>query len=85
MTISVDILVGGLIDGLLYALLGAGVLITFRVSGILNFAIAATGSLAGYLVALLTTQYSVPLWASMPVAVIAGGVVAGRAMRGPAL
>ena len=77
MTISVDLLVGGLIDGLLYALLGAGVLITFRVSGILNFAIAATGSLAGYLVALLTTQYSVPLWASMPVAVIAGGVVAG--------
>ncbi|WP_419929466.1 ABC transporter permease subunit [Candidatus Poriferisocius sp.] len=66
----------GLIDGLLVGLLALGVVLIYRASGVINFAVGSLGVLSASLLALLVLTYDWPFWPAAIVAVIAGGLVA---------
>src|ERR1700682_2422478 len=50
-----SVLLGTLVDGSLYALLGTGCVILFRCTGVINFAQGALMALAGYVYLVATT------------------------------
>ena len=80
-----SLVVSGLASGSAYALLALGVVIIFRSTDAVNFAIGQTGVIALYLAGLLLTA-GAPLWLVMVGAIIVGaglGVVTERAFIRP--
>src|SRR5882762_3209786 len=61
------VIVSGLIAGFLYALLGAGLVIVYRESHVLNFAHGAVGTIAAYVLFELTKSG----WPYLPAALVA--------------
>ena len=78
LTFSADIVVGGLIQGLVYALVAFGLLLIYRATGVINFAHGQIGAFGGYLMALFYIRYDIPYGLSLPLA-LAAGVVLGVA------
>ena len=75
-TLTSQIVYLGVIDGLLIGLLALGVVLIYRASGVINFAVGSLGVLSASLLALLVLTYDWPFWPAAIVAVIAGGLVA---------
>ena len=69
-----EILVG-LIQGLCYALLGLGLVLVYRASGIVHFAYGEIGALGAVVMAKLILDKGWPWWVAAPVVVIGGGVI----------
>ncbi|MEM7533631.1 MAG: branched-chain amino acid ABC transporter permease [Chloroflexota bacterium] len=59
-----DLLLNGLLTGMLYSLIALGLVFIYKASGVLNFAQGAMVLLSGFLVALLI-NWGVPIWAAV--------------------
>ena len=75
-TLTSQIVYLGVIDGLLIGLLALGIVLIYRASGVINFAVGSLGVLSASLLALLVLTYDWPFWPAAIVAVITGGLVA---------
>jgi len=73
--VSVDVVVGGLLQGVYFLLMGLGVVLVYRQSGVLNFAHGATATLAGY-IAYSLMQLGLPYPAAAIGAIATGVIVA---------
>ena len=69
----------GAVNGLSYALLALGVILIYRSSRIINFAVGATGVLSSQVMAHLVIRYGAPYWLGVVLAVLAGAVFLGVA------
>lgn len=69
----------GLVDGMAYALLALGVILIYRTSRVINFAVASTGVLSAQVMAQLVIRYDTPYWLAFVVAVATGAVFLGVA------
>ena len=67
----------GTLTGLGYALLGVGLVLTYRASRVINFAHGATGLFAAAVFAVVVGRYQVPYLLAFPAAVLLGALVAG--------
>ena len=76
-TLTNQIVYIGAIDGLLIGFLALGVVLIYRASGVINFAVGALGVLSASLLALLVLGYDWPFWPAAIVSVTAGGLLAG--------
>ena len=69
-----DLLSGG-VTGLTYAALGAGFVLIYRVTGVLNFAHAEVGALSVAVFALLVVNYNLNWWFAFVLAILAGAAI----------
>ena len=69
----------GAIQGLSYALLALGVILIYRSSRIINFAVGATGVLAGQVMSQLVIRYDTPYWVGFAISISAGAAFLGIA------
>src|SRR3954468_17127583 len=75
-TITRQVIYGGLVNGLSIGLLALGIVLIYRSSRVINFAVGALGAFSAALLALLVLQYHWNYWAAAVVAVAAGGLFA---------
>jgi branched-subunit amino acid ABC-type transport system permease component len=68
-----DLLVGGFVYGLVIGLLAMGIILVYRSTGVINFAVGNMGLPGAALMALMSINYGFPFWASAVLALIAGG------------
>ena len=62
----------GFISGLVFGLLALGIVLVYRATRVINFAVGNMGLIGAGLFALLTVQYNVPYWLALAVALAAG-------------
>jgi ABC-type branched-subunit amino acid transport system ATPase component/ABC-type branched-subunit amino acid transport system permease subunit len=67
-----QVVVDGAVNGLVYALIGMGVVLVHRSTRVINFAVASMGLPGAGLFALLVLEYGVPYWVGLPIALAAG-------------
>lgn len=67
-----QVIVDGVVNGLIYGLVGMGVVLVYRSTRVINFAVGAMGLPAAALVALLSIQYGIPYVPSLVVGLAAG-------------
>ncbi|WP_419847348.1 ABC transporter permease subunit [Candidatus Poriferisocius sp.] len=75
-TLTSQIVYFGVIDGLLIGLLALGIVLIYRASGVINFAVGSLGVLSASLLALLVLTYGWPFWPAAIISVVAGGLIA---------
>src|SRR6478672_2480090 len=75
-TITRQVVYGGFVNGLSIGLLALGVVLIYRSSRVINFAVGALGAFSAALLALLVVQYHWNFWPSALVSVVAGGLFA---------
>jgi ABC-type branched-subunit amino acid transport system ATPase component/ABC-type branched-subunit amino acid transport system permease subunit len=75
-TITRQVTYDGLVDGLSIGLLALGIVLIYRSSRVINFAVGGLGAFSASLLALLTIQYNWNFWLAALVAVAAGAAFA---------
>ena len=75
-TLTSQIVYLGVIDGLLIGFLALGIVLIYRASGVINFAVGSLGVLSASLLALLVLTYGWPFWPAAIISVMAGGLIA---------
>jgi branched-chain amino acid transport system permease protein len=83
-TLHAGVVVEGLVQGSIYALTAAALILIYRISRIINFAQVAIGSAAGYFLTQMAVGYELSTLAMIPIALATGalaGVLAELAMR----
>lgn len=59
-----EVLVGGLLSGVMYSLVALGFVLIYKASGVFNFAQGALVFLAALVFAILAQQFALPFWAA---------------------
>jgi ABC-type branched-subunit amino acid transport system ATPase component/ABC-type branched-subunit amino acid transport system permease subunit len=81
--ISQQMLLNGIVQGLAYAVLGAGIVLVYRASGVVNFAVAAFGTTALAFMAVLlgggVANWHPPFWLAFVLATIAAALAGSLA------
>ena len=81
--ISQQMLLSGIVQGLAYAVLGAGIVLVYRASGVINFAVAAFGTTALAFMAVLlgggVADWHPPFWLAAVLATAAAALVGSLA------
>ena len=67
-----QILFDGFTTGLVYGLLALGIILIFRSTRVLNFAVAAMGLPATVLFGLLALNWNVPFWPALALGLLVG-------------
>src|SRR4051794_39668482 len=75
-----NVIVSGVVTGLLYALAGYGLVVIYRTSKVLNFALGGMGVVVAF-VAHDLLDAGVPYWIVFPVAIAIGAVLGGLVER----
>ncbi|MET0163878.1 MAG: ABC transporter permease, partial [Vicinamibacterales bacterium] len=75
--VTSQIVFNGLVQGLVYGLLAMGIVLVYRTSRVINFALGAMGLIGSGLLVLLNVQYGVPYWIALAIALVAGVVYGG--------
>jgi branched-chain amino acid transport system permease protein len=65
-----EVLIAGLLSGVMYALVALGFVLIFKASGVFNFAQGAMVFFAALTVAGLKDEFGLSLWAAIPVAMV---------------
>ncbi|WP_290649548.1 branched-chain amino acid ABC transporter permease [Aquisalimonas sp.] len=65
-----EVLVGGLLAGMMYSLVALGFVLIFKASGIFNFAQAAMVLFAAMFIAGMHQRYGVPFWLAIPLTIV---------------
>lgn len=73
---SRQIVFNGLVSGLAVGVLAMGVVLIYRASRVINFAVGALGVLSASLLAVLTVNYGWPFWPAAIVSLAAGAALA---------
>lgn len=85
MTLFIQLLINGVLIGVLYALIALGFVLIVKGSGVINFAQGELILLGGFLVAWLTASIGLPIWIAVPGAAVlmglAGGLIERIALR----
>jgi len=79
--VTPQLLVNGVIDGLIIGVLAMGIVLIQRTTKVINFAVANMGLVASGLLADLVLNYHLPFLAALPIALVAGtafGLLAER-------
>ncbi len=76
LTVTRQVVYGGLVDGLSIGLLALGIVLIYRSNRVINFAVGSMGAFSAALLALLVVNYHWGYWPAVIVAVIAGGAFA---------
>jgi ABC-type branched-subunit amino acid transport system ATPase component/branched-subunit amino acid ABC-type transport system permease component len=63
-------IIAGLVSGAVYGLIGVGLVLTYRTSGVFNFAYGALATVAAYLYYFLHVQHGVPVALALVVAIV---------------
>src|SRR2546421_4100273 len=69
----VQLVLAGIATGAIYSLAGVGVVLTYKGTGVFNFAHGAIAMIVAYSFWELRTGWSLPLWAAAPIAVVVVG------------
>jgi branched-chain amino acid transport system permease protein len=77
----VQLIVAGIAAGAIYALAGMGIVLTYRATGVFNFAYGAVAVLVAFVVWQLNQQWHWPLGIAAPVAIFLVGPGLGLAME----
>jgi ABC-type branched-subunit amino acid transport system ATPase component/ABC-type branched-subunit amino acid transport system permease subunit len=81
--ISQQMLLSGIVQGLAYAVLGAGIVLVYRASGVINFAVAAFGTTALAFMAVLlgggVADWRPPFWVAFVIATVAAALAGSLA------
>jgi ABC-type branched-subunit amino acid transport system ATPase component/ABC-type branched-subunit amino acid transport system permease subunit len=64
----------GLVSGMVFGLLAMGIVLIYRATRVINFAVGNMGMIGAGLFALLVAQYDVPFWLAAAVALVVGTV-----------
>ena len=72
----VSVIISGIIMGMLYALAGLGLVVVYRTSKVLNFAMGGIGALVAY-AASDGLQLGLPYWVVLPVGILFGALLGG--------
>ncbi len=80
MDVSRQVLFSGAVTGLTYAVMAVGVILIFRSTRVINFAIGEMGAFSAALLYRLVVDWDVPYWVSF-VACIAVGAIVGAALE----
>jgi branched-subunit amino acid ABC-type transport system permease component len=67
-----QIVFDGIIQGLAIAVIAVGVVLVYRATRIINFAVGNMGVVGAALLSLLVVQYHVPFWVALLVALVVG-------------
>jgi ABC-type branched-subunit amino acid transport system ATPase component/ABC-type branched-subunit amino acid transport system permease subunit len=70
--VNSQIVFDGIVQGLAVALIAVGVILVYRATRIINFAVGNMGVVGAALLALLVVQYHVPFWVALVIALLAG-------------
>lgn len=81
MSTSLGVLVLGIVTGLQYALLGVGIVLTYKSARFVNFAHGQLGVISAVLLAKLGVEAGLSYWVALPVAILAAAVVGGLVER----
>jgi len=85
MDFFLELLVNGVLTGILYALIGLGLVFVYKASGVLNFAQGEMVLIAGFFVA-MAAHFGLPVWAAIGVGVVVAvlmGLAAERLVLRP--
>ena len=81
--VSQQMLLSGIVQGLAYAALGAGIVLVYRASGVINFAVAAFGTTAVAFMAVLlgggVAGWHAPFWLAFVIATVVAALVGALA------
>ncbi len=81
--VSQQMLLSGIVQGLAYAVLGAGIVLVYRASGVINFAVAAFGTTALAFMAVLlgggVADWRPPFWLAFVIATVAAALAGSLA------
>src|SRR3954465_4862893 len=70
--VTSQIAFNGVVQGLVYGLLAMAIVLVYRSSKVINFAIGSMGLIGSALLVLLTVQYGIPYWVALAIALVAG-------------
>ena len=70
--INSQIVFDGVVQGMAIAIIAVGVILVYRATRIINFAVGGMGVVGAVILALLNIQYHVPFWPSLIVALLIG-------------
>ena len=73
--ISGDVVVLGLVTGMVYGILAVGLVLVYRSSRIINFAHGEIGAFGAALLGVATTQWGVPYWVAFALAITASAAM----------
>ncbi|MCC5856596.1 MAG: branched-chain amino acid ABC transporter permease [Ectothiorhodospiraceae bacterium] len=65
-----EVLIGGLMSGIMYALVALGFVLIFKASGVFNFAQAAMVLFAAMFIAGMHGDWGVPYWMAIPITIL---------------
>src|SRR5262245_65333694 len=74
MEFFLELLVNGLLVGMMYALVALSFVLIYKATSVINFAQGELVMFGGFIAAALLTQYGLPLWMALPMAL---GVMIG--------
>ena len=77
--ITPQVVFNGIVFGLVTALVALGVVLIFRATKVINFAVGNMGLPAAFLLVLLTTNYGVGFWLALTISVAVGAAFAAAA------
>ena len=66
----------GVVSGLIVGLLAMGIVLVYRATRVLNFAVGNIGLIGATLLSVLVVRYHVPFWVAAPIALIVGTLFA---------
>ena len=70
--INSQIVFDGVVQGMAIAIIAVGVILVYRATRIINFAVGGMGVVGAVILALLNIQYHVPFWPSFIIALLIG-------------
>jgi len=77
LVVTEQLVFDGVVRGMVYGLIGIGIVLVFRASGVINFAQAQFGTLGASVMAILIVNEGWPYWATVPIALALGAVAGG--------
>ena len=77
----VQLILAGIATGSIYALSGMGLVLTYKATGVFNFAYGAIAMLVAYVLYQMNQVWHVPLLIALPIAVIGVGPAIGLALE----
>ena len=80
--INSQIVFDGVVQGLAIAVIAVGVVLVYRATRIINFAVGNMGVVGAALLSLLVVQYHVPFWVALGVALVTGLAFGAHRRRG---
>jgi ABC-type branched-subunit amino acid transport system ATPase component/ABC-type branched-subunit amino acid transport system permease subunit len=74
--ITTQIVFDGIISGLVIGMVAIGIVLIYRATQVINFAVGNMGLIAATLMSLLVVKYHVPFWVALPISLAVGTLFA---------